>query len=101
MVDNGVLKFGEFTLKSGRKAPYFINTGNYKTGSQLARLGKYYAACIQQNGIKAETLVGPAYKGIPRIRFTAGLSFTTARKLRTTARAVCLLANNSKTAKRL
>lgn len=71
MVDNGVLRFGEFTLKSGRKAPYFINTGNYKTGSQLARLGKYYAACIQQNGLKAETLVGPAYKGIPLAVATA------------------------------
>ena len=71
MVDNGVLKFGEFTLKSGRKAPYFINTGNYKTGSQLALLGKYYAACIQQNGLKAETLVGPAYKGIPLAVTTA------------------------------
>ncbi|MDE6074929.1 MAG: orotate phosphoribosyltransferase [Clostridia bacterium] len=71
MVDNGVLRFGEFTLKSGRKAPYFINTGNYKTGSQLARLGKYYAACIQQNGLKAETLVGPAYKGIPLAVTTA------------------------------
>lgn len=71
MVDNGVLKFGEFTLKSGRKAPYFINTGNYKTGSQLARLGKYYAACIHDNGLKAETLVGPAYKGIPLAVATA------------------------------
>lgn len=71
MVDNGVLKFGEFTLKSGRKAPYFINTGNYKTGSQLARLGKYYAACIRQNGLQAETLVGPAYKGIPLAVTTA------------------------------
>ena len=65
MVENGVLKFGEFTLKSGRKAPYFINTGNYKTGSQLARLGKYYATCIKENGLCAGTLVGPAYKGIP------------------------------------
>lgn len=65
MVENGVLKFGEFTLKSGRKAPYFINTGNYKTGSQLARLGKYYATCIKENGLSANTLVGPAYKGIP------------------------------------
>ncbi len=71
MVDNGVLRFGEFTLKSGRKAPYFINTGNYKTGSQLARLGKYYAACIQQNGLIADTLVGPAYKGIPLAVTTA------------------------------
>lgn len=71
MVDNGVLKFGEFTLKSGRKAPYFINTGNYKTGSQLARLGKYYAACIKQNNLEADTLVGPAYKGIPLAVTTA------------------------------
>ena len=65
MVQNGVLKFGEFTLKSGRLAPYFINTGNYKTGKQLAKLGQYYAACIHENGLEAETLVGPAYKGIP------------------------------------
>lgn len=71
MVENGVLRFGEFTLKSGRKAPYFINTGNYKTGSQLARLGKYYAACINQNNLKADTLVGPAYKGIPLAVTTA------------------------------
>ena len=65
MVKNGVLKFGEFTLKSGRIAPYFINTGNYKTGKQLAKLGQYYAACIMENGLEADTLVGPAYKGIP------------------------------------
>lgn len=65
MVENGVLRFGEFTLKSGRKAPYFINTGNYKTGSQLAKLGEYYANCIAENGIDGETLIGPAYKGIP------------------------------------
>ena len=65
MVENGVLRFGEFTLKSGRKAPYFINTGNYKTGKQLAKLGEYYASCIVNNGLEAETLVGPAYKGIP------------------------------------
>lgn len=71
MVESGVLRFGEFTLKSGRKAPYFINTGNYKTGAQLARLGKYYAACIQENGLKAQTLVGPAYKGIPLAVTTA------------------------------
>lgn len=71
MVDNGVLKFGEFTLKSGRKAPYFINTGNYNTGAQLAKLGDYYAKCIEENEIKAETLVGPAYKGIPLAVSTA------------------------------
>ncbi len=71
MVDNGVLKFGEFTLKSGRKAPYFINTGNYKSGAQLAKLGEYYARCIVDNNLKAETLVGPAYKGIPLAVTTA------------------------------
>lgn len=65
MVDCGVLTFGEFTLKSGRKAPYFINTGNYKTGAQLARLGGFYAECIKENGIEVQTLYGPAYKGIP------------------------------------
>lgn len=71
MVENGVLRFGEFTLKSGRKAPYFINTGNYKSGAQLSRLGEYYAQCIADNNIEAETLVGPAYKGIPLAVTTA------------------------------
>lgn len=71
MVQSGALKFGEFTLKSGRKAPYFINTGNYKTGAQLAKLGEYYAACIHDNGLEGETLVGPAYKGIPLAVTTA------------------------------
>ena len=65
MVDSGVLTFGDFTLKSGRKAPYFINCGNYKTGEQLSRLGGFYADCIHDNGLEAETLFGPAYKGIP------------------------------------
>lgn len=65
MVDCGVLTFGEFTLKSGRIAPYFINCGNYKTGTQLAKLGEYYAECIHDNQIPVETLFGPAYKGIP------------------------------------
>lgn len=65
MVDSGVLTFGEFTLKSGRIAPYFINAGNYKTGEQLAKLGGFYAECIKDNNIDVETLFGPAYKGIP------------------------------------
>ena len=66
MVRSGVLTFGDFTTKSGRKTPYFVNTGNYKTGAQAARLGDYYAACIQEHmpeGVDA--LFGPAYKGIP------------------------------------
>ena len=62
MADSGVLTFGDFTLKSGRKAPYFINAGNYKTGAQLAKLGGFYAECIKENGIEVETLFGPAYK---------------------------------------
>lgn len=65
MTECGVLTFGDFTLKSGRKAPYFVNTGNYKTGRQLCRLGEYYAACMQEHGLKADVLFGPAYKGIP------------------------------------
>ena len=66
MVRAGVLTFGDFTTTSGRRTPYFINTGNYKTGAQAAKLGDYYAACIQQNlpdGV--DCLFGPAYKGIP------------------------------------
>ena len=66
MVRAGVLTFGDFVTKSGRKTPYFINTGNYKTGAQAAQLGDYYAACIQEHlpdGV--DCLFGPAYKGIP------------------------------------
>ncbi len=65
MVENEVLLFGDFTLKSGRQAPYFVNTGKYRTGSQIALLGEYYAECYLAHGIQADTLVGPAYKGIP------------------------------------
>lgn len=71
MVDCGVLTFGDFTLKSGRKAPYFVNTGNYKTGKQLAKLGEFYAECIKENNIDVQTLFGPAYKGIPLAVCTA------------------------------
>lgn len=67
MADCGVLTFGDFTLKSGRKAPYFINTGNYRTGSQICRLGGFYADCIADNKIEADLLFGPAYKGIPLV----------------------------------
>lgn len=66
MVDSDVLKFGEFTLKSGRKSPFFMNAGAYVTGTQLRRLGEYYAKAIHDNyGLDFDVLFGPAYKGIP------------------------------------
>lgn len=66
MVDSNVLRFGEFTLKSGRKSPFFMNAGAYITGSQLRRLGAYYAQAIYDNyGTDFDVLFGPAYKGIP------------------------------------
>ncbi len=66
MVRSGVLTFGDFTTKSGRKTPYFINTGNYKTGEQASKLGRFYAACIKEHCASLPTaLYGPAYKGIP------------------------------------
>lgn len=66
MVDSQVLKFGEFTLKSGRKSPFFMNAGGYVTGTQLSRLGEYYAKAIHDNyGDDFDVLFGPAYKGIP------------------------------------
>lgn len=66
MVESDVLKFGEFTLKSGRKSPFFMNAGAYVTGSQLMRLGEYYAKAIHETyGDDFDVLFGPAYKGIP------------------------------------
>ncbi|MCM1187320.1 MAG: orotate phosphoribosyltransferase [Lachnoclostridium sp.] len=66
MVDCNVLKFGEFTLKSGRKSPFFMNAGDYVTGAQLKKLGEYYARAIHENyGDDFDVLFGPAYKGIP------------------------------------
>ena len=66
MVESDVLKFGEFTLKSGRKSPFFMNAGAYVTGSQLKRLGEYYAKAIHDKyGDDFDVLFGPAYKGIP------------------------------------
>ncbi len=66
MVESQVLKFGEFTLKSGRKSPFFMNAGAYVTGSQLRRLGQYYAKAIHDHyGADFDVLFGPAYKGIP------------------------------------
>ncbi len=66
MVDSGVLKFGDFTLKSGRKSPFFMNAGAYVTGAQLRKLGEYYARAIHDRyGLDFDVLFGPAYKGIP------------------------------------
>ncbi len=66
MVDSDVLKFGDFTLKSGRKSPFFMNAGGYVTGTQLRRLGEYYARAIHDSyGLEFDVLFGPAYKGIP------------------------------------
>jgi orotate phosphoribosyltransferase len=72
MVDSKVLKFGEFTLKSGRKSPFFMNAGGYVTGSQLRKLGEYYAKAIHDKyGDDFDVLFGPAYKGIPLAVVTA------------------------------
>ena len=72
MVDNKVLKFGDFTLKSGRKSPFFMNAGGYVTGSQLRKLGESYAKAIHDNyGDDFDVLFGPAYKGIPLAVVTA------------------------------
>lgn len=77
MVSAGALTFGDFTTKSGRKTSYFINTGSYKTGSQIAKLGEFYAKCIVENMEAGKIpkditcLFGPAYKGIPLVITTA------------------------------
>ncbi len=72
MVDSNVLKFGEFTLKSGRKSPFFMNAGAYVKGSQLSKLGEYYARAIHDTfGLEFDVLFGPAYKGIPLAVITA------------------------------
>jgi orotate phosphoribosyltransferase len=70
-LDHGVLRFGEFTLKSGRTSPYFFNAGLFNTGGRLAGLGRYYADAIVQSGVGFDVLMGPAYKGIPIASATA------------------------------
>ena len=76
-VRRGVVRFGDFTTKSGRKSPYFVNTGNYRTGAQMSKLGKYYAECLKNNvGEDFDVLFGPAYKGIPLATVTACALYT-------------------------
>lgn len=70
-LEKEVLKFGEFTLKSGRKSPYFFNAGLFNTGRDLAKLGRFYAAALAESGIDYDVLFGPAYKGIPIATTTA------------------------------
>ena len=67
MVDCEVLTFGDFITKSGRPTPYFVNTGRYRTGKQIARLGRFYADAIMARGVEFDLLFGPAYKGIPLV----------------------------------
>jgi len=71
MTEAGVLTFGDFTTKSGRKTPYFVNTGNYKTGMHISKLGDYYADCVIHSGESFDALFGPAYKGITLAAATA------------------------------
>lgn len=70
-LDYQVLRFGEFTLKSGRKSPYFFNAGLFYTGTALAQLGRFYADALQASGVAYDMLFGPAYKGIPLVSSTA------------------------------
>ena len=70
-IERGVLRFGEFTLKSGRTSPYFFNAGLFDSGLALARLGRFYAAAVVNSGLSFDVLFGPAYKGIPLAATTA------------------------------
>src|SRR5512134_365278 len=70
-IELGVLRFGEFTLKSGRKSPYFFNAGLFNTGRAIGSLGRFYAHAAVSSGVPFDMLFGPAYKGIPLVTATA------------------------------
>ncbi|HEY8377811.1 MAG TPA: orotate phosphoribosyltransferase, partial [Nannocystis sp.] len=71
LVRHEVLRFGDFTLKSGRRSPYFINAGQLRTGAAIAGLGEAYAACLEREGLEPDLLFGPSYKGVPLAVATA------------------------------
>lgn len=75
MADNGVLQFGEFQLQSGRISPYYINTGNYKSASQIAKLGEFYAECMRENNVDSNLLVGNTHREIPIMIATSMVLF--------------------------
>lgn len=76
MADNGVLQLGEFQLQSGRISPYYINTGNYKSASQIAKLGEFYAECMRENNVDSNLLVGNTHREIPIMIATSMVLFT-------------------------
>lgn len=76
MADNGVLQFGEFKLQSGRISPYFINTGNYKSASQISKLGEFYAECMRENNVESNLLAGNTHREIPIMIATSMVLFT-------------------------
>ncbi|MCP5347629.1 MAG: orotate phosphoribosyltransferase [Gammaproteobacteria bacterium] len=76
VIDNDILRFGEFTLKSGRTSPYFFNAGLFNTGAKLAFLGRCYAAAIRDSGLEFDVMFGPAYKGIPLAAVTSAVLAT-------------------------
>lgn len=112
MMSADVLRFGDFVTKSGRNTPYFINTGNYKTGLQSSKLGEFYASCIQNTvGDHFDAMFGPAYKGfrlqhlqrvlLPEITELINLSFSIGKKQKTTEKVVPWLVINRRTAIKL